>query len=99
MLDDGQIIQWDPESGLKTPLASWKGLNVWCMVLSPDDATLAIGTDTGIIELLDVRTGILLKTLTGHTGAVSSLAWSPDGKLLASGGYDGTTLLWQPDFR
>jgi len=99
MLDDGQIIQWDPESGLKTPLASWKGLNVWCMVLSPDDATLAIGTDTGIIELLDVRTGILLKTLTGHTGAVSSLAWSPDGKLLASGGYDGTTLLWQPGSR
>jgi WD40 repeat protein len=95
MLDDGQIIQWNPASGLKTPLASWKGLNVWCMDLSPDDATLAIGTDTGIIELLDVHSGILLKTLTGHTGAVSSLAWSPDGKLLASGDYDGTTLLWQ----
>jgi WD40 repeat protein len=99
MLDDGQIIRWNPESGLKTPLASWKGLNVWCMVLSPDDATLAIGTDTGIIELLDVHSGILLKTLTGHTGAVSSLAWSPDGKLLASGGYDGTTLVWQPGSR
>jgi len=99
MLDDGQIIQWDPESSLKTPLASWKGLNVWCMALSPDDATLAIGTDTGIIELLDVHSGILLKTLTGHTGAVSSLAWSPGGKLLASGGYDGTTLLWQPGSR
>jgi WD40 repeat protein len=42
-----------------------------------------------------VATLELLVTLSGHHGIVSSLAFSPDGKMLATGGYDRLVRLWE----
>ena len=35
-----------------------------------------------------------LRSLSQHSEPVTSVAWSPDGKTLASGSYDETTRLW-----
>ncbi len=38
--------------------------------------------------------GALLLTYRGHTGTVEAVAWSPDGKRIASGSSDTTAQVW-----
>jgi len=47
-----------------------------------------------VICLWEVETGKQIATFRGHPTDVHALAFSPDNKLLASTGYDGTILLW-----
>ena len=54
---------------------------------SPDGALLAVGTNIGI-WLYDAKTFQELALLAGQMDWVNSLSFSPDGKMLASGGGD-----------
>jgi len=59
--------------------------------LAPDGTIIALGLRDGTIQLRTIDEGILLHTLEGHQQAVNSLAFSPDGTLLASGDIRGDT--------
>ena len=63
------------------------------VVFNPNGNTLASGMMD--IDLWNVHTGAHLQTLTGNTRWISSLLFSPNGQVLASGNHGGTIQLWR----
>ena len=54
----------------------------------------AIGFKKTVL-ILDAKDDSVLATLKGHTGCVSALTWSYDGRTIVSGDLDGTIIVWK----
>ena len=90
------LCRWDAKTGTvidtpKNPHLS----RVWRVVGSPDGnryVSLSIGENSP--RLWDAKTGKLVGQLSGHTGQVTSAAFSPDGSRIVSTSEDNTLRVW-----
>jgi len=70
------------------------------LVWSPSGATLAVANDQqNTLVILDPQTGTVLDAIQESRQPTASVAWSPDGRLLATGHIGGEVQLWDTKSR
>jgi WD40 repeat protein len=96
---------WDVASGrlLRAFDPPWQP---WSMAVSPDGQRLAFGATDNVVRLLDAESLVEVRRLEGHLNPVRAVAFSRDGRLLATGDGDvgrgdpGEIKVWDlADFR
>lgn len=92
------VMLWDTDTGTRLEmLPSEAGGSPWGF--SPDGRILAIDpgyySDVADVILWDVAGRRQLRALTnGHDRGIFSLAFSPDGRTVATGGHDARIVIW-----
>src|SRR5437763_886943 len=82
--DEPTLFVASPAGGIATEILS-DGV-VLAGSSAPDGNALALAGEDRMIRLVEPATG-RVRTLKGHDDVVAGLAFAPDGKTLASGGY------------
>ena len=95
---DKNIYIWRADGQLITTCVDHSNW-VRSVAFHPQKQILASGSDDRTIKLWDINTGQCFATLQGHTDRVWSVAFSHDGKILASASdnADRTVRLWDVD--
>jgi hypothetical protein len=65
-----------------------------CIALAPKGDRLVLGYESGKIATLRIGKSPRHLIAEAHKGKVASIAFSPNGKLIASGGDDGIARIW-----
>lgn len=95
---DGTVRLWDLIQRREVSRVRTSGGRYLSIALSPDGRRLATAGDQGEVRLWPVEPGGRIDqeatVLSGHTDAVTSLAFTPDDERLISTSYDATARIW-----
>ncbi len=96
---DGSLSAWN--NGQEAWRATTDDLVLVNAVACADEAGLVVSASRDLrVRIWDAATGALIETLgQGHRKSVKAVAVSSDGKLILTGSYDGTAIVWHRNKR
>ena len=86
-------LWWNFATGIEMHEIETDGAECYCCSFSPNGAHILFGNGT-FLQLYDLATRQLQRTLTGHACIVRACDFAPDGASILSGSEDGTLKLW-----
>ncbi len=91
--DEATVTIWNLKTDTLAHMIKDRGYSVRTVTVSPDSQTVATGS-FGEVRLWNIHTGVEVRTFSEHASHIAAVAFSNDGKTLASANYLGTIKLW-----
>jgi len=92
---DGMVHLLRASDGQKEATWPLNSGGIECVALSPDESMAAVGTGKGTARVIRVPTGEVVEDLRPHVDRVTSVAFSADGRWIATGSKDRTAWLYR----
>lgn len=91
---DRSVRSWDVEARGERVLLEDNASPVLSLALDAKGARLAAGDESGVVLVLETRSGKLLRRIETGAGPITAVAFDPKGKVLATPGPEKTVALW-----
>jgi WD40 repeat protein len=85
---------WDVASGRRVRDVRGLADGALNFALSPDGRSAAVGFGDGSVQVIEIATGAVRARFAGHQQAVAAVAFSPDGRHVASASDDAPVFVW-----
>ncbi len=89
------VRTWDLRGATEKVALAEHGGGVPALAFSPNGKLLVSGAKDRTLRISDGATGALRHVVEGFADPVQSVAFDPDGTMLATGGYGGTIQFWE----
>ncbi|KAF8912006.1 WD40 repeat-like protein [Gymnopilus junonius] len=88
----------EKEKTVKNPVSHWRisRQSVVDFVFSPDVKYVAAISEDGCLRVIDALAELLVDCYASYFGALTCVAWSPDGRFILTGGQDDLLTIFSP---
>ena len=95
--ETNRIRLWNRGTGQQEIFGTGIAPEMSSVAISPDETTVVCGDLQGQVYLWDRVQGKVVRTVSMHDDHVDRIRFGPDGRMMLTSSWDGTTKLWRVD--
>jgi WD40 repeat protein/energy-coupling factor transporter ATP-binding protein EcfA2 len=92
--DNGSLFLWEVKNNFAMREIKNLGKYLTSVSFAPEGRRIVVGDNMGVVNIYDNQSGMLIRTLSGHTSGIEQIRFNHAGTFMATASKDKTVRLW-----